>query len=342
MMMRLKTLAVALPLCLLFIKSNAQESLPKASPAPADNAVTEDKILLGKTLYFDPRLSLDGTVSCNSCHNVMSGGDDNRAGSVGIKGQIGGRGAPTVWNSGFLTVQFWDGRAASLEEQAKGPLINPIEMGMPNHEAVIARLKKIEGYQPLFDRAFGKGKNNLNIDNVAKAIATYERTLVTPSRFDRWIEGDKKAMTSIEIEGFETMKTVGCFACHMGVNFAGPALPMGTGFYQGFPVYPSQYDSKYELKKDLGRFEVTKDEGDKNRWRVPTLRNVALTAPYFHNGTVKTLDEAVRVMGKSQLNVELKEAQVKKIVAFLTALNGEFPKQEMPRLPGTSGFTLVD
>lgn len=342
MNLKLRIIMAVAPICLNYATAKGQEALPKASPAPVDNMVTEDKILLGKTLFFDPRLSLDGTVSCNSCHNVMNGGDDNRAGSVGIKGQIGGRGAPTVWNSGFLTAQFWDGRAASLEEQAKGPLTNPIEMGMPNHEAVVARLKKIEGYQPLFDRAFGKAKSNLNIDNVAKAIATYERTLVAPSRFDRWIEGDKKAMTPLEIEGFETMKTVGCFACHMGVNFAGPALPMGTGFYQGFPVYPSAYDAQYELKKDLGRFEVTKDEGDKNRWRVPTLRNVALTAPYFHNGKVKTLDEAVRVMGKSQLNIDLKEAQVKKIVAFLNALSSDFPKQEMPRLPGTSGFTLVD
>jgi cytochrome c peroxidase len=324
----------------------AQEQLPSQVPTPADNPTTEAKVLLGKTLYFDPRLSLDGTVSCNSCHNVMAAGEDGRPTSVGIKGQRGGRNAPTVWNSGFLTVQFWDGRAATLEDQAKGPLVNPIEMGMPNHQAVIERIKKIPGYQAMFDAAFGKSKNNINIDNVAKAIASFERTLVAPSRFDRWMAGDKKALSDIEVQGFETMKAVGCFSCHMGPNFAGPMLPLGTGFYQKLPANPTKaywekYDKKYELSKDLGRFEVTKDENDKNKFRVPTLRNVALTAPYFHNGKVTQLEEAVRIMAEAQLSTTLKDDQVKKIVAFLKALNGEFPKMEMPRLPGTETFSIV-
>lgn len=225
----------------------AQEQLPSQVPTPADNPTTEAKVLLGKTLYFDPRLSLDGTVSCNSCHNVMAAGEDGRPTSVGIKGQRGGRNAPTVWNSGFLTVQFWDGRAATLEDQAKGPLVNPIEMGMPNHQAVIERIKKIPGYQAMFDAAFGKSKNNINIDNVAKAIASFERTLVAPSRFDRWMAGDKKALSDIEVQGFETMKAVGCFSCHMGPNFAGPMLPLGTGFYQKLPANPTKaYWEKYE------------------------------------------------------------------------------------------------
>jgi len=338
----IKKTAIALGILSLYISAHAQEALPAKVPAPDSNPITEEKIVLGKTLYFDPRLSIDGTVSCNSCHNVMGSGDDSRPHSIGVKGQAGSRGAPTVWNSAFLTVQFWDGRAATLEEQAKGPLTNPIEMGMPNHQAVIDRLKKIPGYQELFDRAFGKKKNNINIENVAQAIATYERTLIARGRFDRWMEGDKTALTPIEIEGYETMKTVGCFSCHMGPNFAGPQLPLGTGFYQKFPVYPSSYDAKYELTKDLGRYEVTKDPNDKNRWRVPSLRNVALTAPYFHNGKVKTLDEAVLVMGKSQLNIDLKKDQVAKIVAFLKTLNGDFPKQELPRLPAYEGTSFFD
>lgn len=329
-------------LCLILFANylQAQEALPLQAPAPQDNPTTVDKVTLGKMLYFDPRLSVDGTVSCNSCHNVMASGDDNRAVSVGVRGQKGGRSAPTVWNSAFLTVQFWDGRAATLEDQAKGPLTNPVEMAMPSHEEVVARLKKISGYKPYFEKAFGK-KNPITIDNVAKAIASYERTLISPSRFDSWLKGDKKALSEIEIAGFETAKTVGCFSCHMGSNFAGPALPVGMGFYQQFPVYKSKFDSQYEFTKDLGRYDVTKQESDKNKWRVPSLRNVALTAPYFHNGKVQTLDEAIRVMGKSQLNLDLSKDQVTKIKAFLTSLNGQFPKQEMPQLPGLNGESVV-
>lgn len=321
----------------------AQEALPKQAPVPADNPLTEEKILLGKTLYFDPRLSKDGTISCNSCHNVMAGGDDNRAFSAGVGGKLGGRSSPTVWNSAFLSVQFWDGRENSLEDQAKGPLINPVEMAMDDHKLVVNRINKIPGYQVLFDRAFGK-KTKINIDHVAKAIASYERTLITPNaRFDKYIEGDKKALTATEVKGFEAMKTVGCFSCHMGANFAGPALPVGVGFFQKFPVYEgSVYDAKYKLTEDKGRHDVTKKEEDKNMWRVPTLRNIALTAPYFHNGSVKTLEEAVRVMAKTQLNKDLKDAEVKNIVAFLKTLTGEMPPQTAPVLPMTEGRVVVE
>ncbi len=320
----------------------AQEVLPKVAPAPEDNPTTTEKVILGKVLFFDPRLSIDGTISCNSCHNVMAGGDDNRPVSVGVGGKKGGRSAPTVWNSAFLTVQFWDGRAATLEEQAKGPLVNPVEMAMPNHKLVVERIKMIPDYKMLFEKAFGVGDDKINIDNTAKAIAAYERTLIVPARFDKWLSGDKKALLEIEEQGFETAKTVGCFSCHMGPNFSGPQLPLGTGFYQQFPVYKgSAYDKKYQFLKDKGRFDVTKQESDKNKWRVASLRNIALTAPYFHNGMVQTLDEAVRVMAKTQLNTELKPEQVTQIVAFLKSLNSEFPKMEMPRLPTTEGYTLV-
>lgn len=321
----------------------AQQSLPKEVPVPADNPQTEEKILLGKTLYFDPRLSKDGTISCNSCHNVMAGGEDNRAFSAGVGGKLGGRSSPTVWNSAFMSVQFWDGREKTLEDQAKGPLTNPVEMAMDNHKLVVDRVHKIPGYQLLFDRAFGK-KTKINIDHVAKAIASYERTLITPNaRFDKYIEGDKNILTSAEVKGFETMKSVGCFSCHMGPNFAGPQLPIGVGFYQKFPVYQgSVYDAKYKLTDDKGRFDVTQKEEDKNMWRVPTLRNIALTAPYLHNGSVKTLDEAVRVMAKTQLNKDLKDAEVKSIVAFLKTLTGEMPRQTAPVLPATEGRVVID
>lgn len=320
----------------------AMNALPAKVPVPADNPQTPAKIELGKALYFDPRLSHDGTISCNSCHNVMSDGADGRPVGVGIRGQRGGRGSPTVWNSAFNTVQFWDGRAASLEEQAKGPLTNPVEMGMKDHDAVVARLKLIPGYVQMFKKAFGP-KAEINIDNTAKAIASFERTLITPnSPFDKYKKGNKKALSASAIKGMKLVEEIGCTSCHVGDNFNGEGFKMGEGNYQPFPQIPgSKYDKQYDLLSDLGRYEVTKNPEDKNKWRVPTWRNVALTAPYFHNGKVATLDEAVRVMAKTQLDVDLKDDQVQDIVAFLNSLTGEFPKISMPRLPETPGTTLT-
>lgn len=317
--------------------------IPKKPPVPKDNPQTKEKIELGKMLFFDPRLSYNGTVSCNSCHNVMTDGADGRAVSVGVNGHKGGRGAPTVLNSAFLSVQFWDGRAKSLEEQAKGPLINPIEMGNKDHGQVVSRLKKIPGYVKKFAKVF-KGKEVLTIDNVAKAIASYERTLITPnSPFDRYLKGYKKGLSSKAKKGWETFQKVGCVTCHNGTNFAGPALPEGTGYFMKFPTYPNtKYDKKYKFTKDLGRYDQTKQEADKNMWRVPTLRNIALTAPYFHNGAVETLDEAVRVMAKTQLDKTLNVRQVSQIVDFLESLTGKMPKQNMPLLPPTLGKVVID
>lgn len=320
---------------------SAFEALPKKVPTPADNPTTAAKVELGKQLYFDPRLSIDGTVSCNSCHNVMSSGTDNRATSVGINGQRGGRSAPTVWNSAFLSVQFWDGRANSLEDQAKGPPLNPVEKGMPSAEAVVERLNAIPGYVEQFNKAFG-GKDAVSYDNMAKAIAAFERTLITRnSPFDQYLAGNKKALSAPAQRGMKLFEENGCGGCHSGPNFAGPLLPVGQGFYQKFPMMASSYDAKYKLTEDLGRYDVTKQESDKNVWRVPSLRNIALTAPYFHNGAVQTLDEAVRVMAKSQLGKELNDKDVADLVAFLETLTGEFPKIDMPRLPATAGSSLV-
>ncbi len=327
-----------------FATDGQWQALPLTAPAPVDNPTTEAKVELGKMLYFDTRFSSTGTVSCFSCHNVMEGGDDHRPTSIGVHGQVGGRNAPTVWNAAFNSAQFWDGRAATLEDQAKGPPTNPIEMGMKDLDATIGRIRLIPGYQPYFEAAFGKG-DVVTIDNAAKAIAAYERTLITPnSPYDRYVKGDKTAMTAQQVRGLETFAKVGCTACHSGPAFNGSAnLPMGQGFLMKFPTFPgSEYETQYKLNADPGRYTVTQKDEDKYLWRVQTLRNLTYTAPYFHNGSVKSLDEAVRVMGKTQLNKDLSETEVKDIVAFLGALDGEFPPQTMPRLPPTPGDLLTE
>ncbi len=301
-----------------------------------------DEVELGKMLYFDPRLSSDGTISCNSCHNVMNGGADNRQFAMGVRGQLGGRNSPTVFNAAFLSTQFWDGRAPSLKEQAKGPLINPVEMGNKNHDQVTARLKKIPGYIKAFSKVY-PGDNSLNIENLATAIASYEKTLVSiNSPFDKFLDGNKSALSELEQKGYEKFKTVGCTTCHDGVHFAGPELPEGTGFFMKFPTFikGNKFNKKYEFTKDKGRYEITKSKADTNMFRVPTLRNIALTAPYFHNGKVKTLSEAVRVMAKSQLNKDLSDDDINELVAFLNSLTGSVPKQTFPVLPPTAGFVV--
>lgn len=324
--------------------ASALEALPEQPPIPKDNPMTPEKVELGKQLFFDPRLSIDGTVSCNSCHNVMGSGTDNRPVSVGVGGQKGGRSAPTVWNSAFLTAQFWDGRAPTLEEQAKGPVLNPVEMGMHSEKVAVERIAAIPGYKEQFTKVFG-GDKPVTYDNIAKAIAAYERTLITPnSPYDRYVKGDKEVLSKDAKRGLTLVQNLGCTGCHSGPNFAGPtSLPIGEGFFQKFPVFPgSAYEAKYNLVEDTGRHEVTKQEQDKHLWRVPTWRNVALTAPYFHNGSVATLEEAVRVMAKTQLNKELKDDEVKDIVAFLNSLTGEFPQQTLPRLPVVAGASIIE
>jgi cytochrome c peroxidase len=319
------------------------QALPDVAPAPADNPTTPEKVELGRLLYMDPRFSSTGTVSCNSCHNVMLGGEDNRPVSMGVHGKTGGRSSPTVWNSGFSSAQFWDGRAATLEDQAKGPVTNPIEMGMSELEEAMSRVRDIPGYRPYFERAF-PGKDPMTVDNAAKAVAAYERTLITPdSPYDRYVKGDKQAMSEQQILGMNLFADTGCIACHSGPAFNGPAMAPGTGFFMKFPTFAdSDYVNKYQLMADTGRFSVTAAEADKHMWKVPTLRNIDLTAPYFHNGAVATLDEAVRVMAKVQLNKDLSDEQVTDIVAFLAALTGEFPEQPMPRLPATPGRSIVN
>ncbi|HEX9801808.1 MAG TPA: cytochrome-c peroxidase [Gammaproteobacteria bacterium] len=340
----LKPLALAVGLATvpaLALASSTWQALPEKAPAPKDNPTTEARVELGKILYFDPRLSSTGTVSCFSCHNVMEGGDDHRPTSMGVHGRTGGRNAPTVWNAAFQSSQFWDGRAATLEEQAKGPITNPVEMGMSGLDVAVERLRQIPGYRDHFIAAFGPNAE-ITEDNIAKAIAAYERTLITyNSPYDRYVRGDKKALDEAQQRGMKVFAETGCTSCHSGPNFNGPELAAGNPFLMKFPTFPgSKYDSQYKLTSDKGRFENTKQKEDMHMWRVPTLRNLTYTAPYFHNGSVKSLDEAVRVMAKTQLNKELDDSQVKDVVAFLNALTGEFPQQAMPHLPPTPGDML--
>lgn len=317
------------------------QALPSQPPIPDDNRMSPEKVELGKMLYFDPRMSSTGTVSCNSCHNLAEGGDDSRPTSFGVHGQLGGRSAPTVWNAAFLSAQFWDGRAPTLEEQAKGPPANPIEMGMQSTDAAAEQIRRIPGYRAYFDRAFGKD-SEISTDTIAKAIAAFERTLITPDApFDRFVEGDDGALTEQQQDGMRKFAATGCTACHSGANFAGPDLPTGTGFFQKFPTFAdSAYVERYDFMADAGRFEATGDASDRHLWRVPTLRNIEHTAPYFHNGSVTSLEEAVRVMASTQLDRDLEAQDVADIVAFLESLTGEFPELMLPRLPNGPGDLL--
>lgn len=317
------------------------EALPEVAPAPADNPTTDAKVALGKMLFMDPRFSSTGTVSCNSCHNVMEGGDDSRTFSMGVHGKTGGRNAPTVWNSAFHSVQFWDGRADLLEDQAKGPVTNPVEMGVTEIEQAMDKVRAIPGYKPYFDEAFGK--DSMTVVNAAKAVASFERTLITPnSPYDKYVKGDKKAMSAQQVRGMETFASTGCTSCHSGAAFNGPTMEFGQGFYAKFPTFSdNEFNKKYDLSADKGREEATGNKADAHMYRVTTLRNITDTAPYFHNGSVNDLSEAVRLMAKTQLNKDMSEQDVKDVVAFLAALTGAYPEITMPRLPATSGYSLV-
>lgn len=314
---------------------------------PKDNPQSAPKVDLGKQLYFDPRLSVTGAVSCNTCHNLMAGGDDGRAVSTGALGKAGTRSAPTLWNVAYETVYFWDGRAKSLEAAIKEHLLDQTVMAMPDAATLTKRLNSIPGYKREFDYVFG-GPSGVSLDNTAKALASYIRTLSTRgSAFDRYLQGDKDAVSASAEKGFQDFIATGCAACHFWVNMAGPvpglSFKMGEGFYELFPNWlGSKYDEQYHLTDDLGRYYFDKNPKHKHLFRVPTLRNVALTAPYFHNGSVKTLEEAIRVMAKTQFKRNLTDRQVKDIVAFLKTLSGEFPPQIMPRLPPAPGQSVLD
>lgn len=273
-----------------------------------------ERVALGRRLFEDKRLSADNTVACVSCHDYARGGADGRRFALGIGGAVGSINTPTVFNSGLSFVLFWDGRAANLEEQAAGPIHNPIEMGS-NWAEVLARLGQDETFVREFTLAYPDG---LTAANIADAVATFERSLVTVnSRFDRYLQGHREVLTELEVEGYRRFRELGCVSCHQG------AL-IGGNMYQKFGVLGDYFSGRPLNKSDLGRYNVTQREEDRHVFKVPSLRNVVLTAPYFHDGSAPTLDKAVRVMGRYQLGRELSDQDVQALVAFLGTLNGEW------------------
>jgi len=310
------------------------QALPAQTPSPAANPTTPAKVELGRMLFHDKRLSESATVSCASCHVLSEGGAGHKPTSTGVHGEAGGRNAPTVWNVGFLTSFYWDGRASSLEDQVRTQLINPIDMGMKDSAYVAARIRAIPGYLPYFERAFG-GSDSISEANIGRAIAAFERTLITPdSPYDRYVKGDKAALTDQQLRGMAEFRTSGCSRCHQGPAFDGPALTAGTVFTMKFPTnMRSPFVATYSLIDDLGRIEWTGKEADRNQWRVPSLRNLKYTAPYMHNGFVPTLADAVRVMGSTELSRTLTDPEVADLVSFLEALSGPLPAVPAPTLP---------
>ncbi len=291
-----------------------------------DNPITAEKVALGRQLYFEKRLSKNQDLSCNSCHLLSKYGVDGEPTSPGHKRQLGDRNSPTVFNAGNHIAQFWDGRAATLEEQAKGPVLNPVEMSMLNAGQVEKVISSIPGYAALFKKAFPGDTNPFTYDNIAKAIGAFERTLVTPSRFDAFLKGDEKALTEPEKKGLETFLATGCTACHMGEGLGG-AMYQKMGLVKVVPGL-----------KDEGRYKITKQDADKFFFKVPSLRNIEKTGPYLHDGSKKTLEETITFMGEYQLGRQLKKEEVDSIATFLKALTGDLPPAltaEPKMLPGS-------
>ena len=305
------------------IHAASQEPIQPISPAKITNPALVE---LGKKLYFDPRLSKSGFISCNSCHNLSMGGSDNLQTSIGDKWQQGPINAPTVLNSSLNVAQFWDGRAADLKAQAGGPIANPGEMAF-SHTLAIGILESIPAYQREFRQVFGKGK--IDIEQVTLAIAEFEKTLVTPnSRFDQWLLGKKDALSTEELAGYKLFKESGCVACHNG-----PAVG-GNSFQKMGIVEP--YKGSHSAE---GRAAVTGKDADRFNFKVPTLRNVEMTYPYFHDGAANTLAEAVDTMGRIQLGRKFTKDENGKIVLFLKTLTGDQPSFTLPILPPSSDAT---
>lgn len=305
--------------------------IPSVVPELRNNPVTHEKVELGKMLFFDPRLSSSEIISCNTCHNLATGGVDAGPTSVGHGWQKGPRRAPTVYNAVFNIAQFWDGRAEDLKAQAKGPVQASVEMNAtPQH--VIGTLASMPAYGELFRKAFPTEASPMSFDNFAKAIEAFEATLITPAaRFDQYLEGDAAALTAHEKTGLKLFIERGCSACHNGINIGGEGyFPFGVTEKPGADVLPAD---------DKGRFAVTKTADDQYVFRAAPLRNVALRAPYFHSGQVWSLKQAVGVMGAAQLGIALSDEEENAIVAFLKTLNGQLPRIDYPVLPVRTDVT---
>jgi cytochrome c peroxidase len=304
--------------------------LPKQF-ASAKNPLTPAKINLGRMLYYDTRLSKSHKFSCNSCHLLDKFGVDNKQFSDGHAGKKGDKNSPTVYNAAAHVAQFWDGRSPDVEDQARHPILNPVEMAAPSEGYIVKVLKSIPGYAKAFKAAYPKAKDPITYTNMAKAIGAFERKLVTPSRWDRFLKGDKKALTNAEKKGFMTFFNSGCITCHTGPLLGGH-MYQKLGLMKPWPGLG---------KADLGRFNVTKNAIFKNFFKVPSLRNVEKTAPYLHNGSVKSLHKVVEMMAWYQLGRKLTKTQVNEIVTFLKALTGTIPTNyiKVPKLPASSATT---
>ena len=306
----------------------------KVLPAVMDSAanpITDDKVDLGRMLYYDARLSKGQDVSCNTCHALTKYGVDDESESVstGHKGQKGTRNSPTVYNAAGHFVQFWDGRAATIEEQAGGPMLNPVEMAMPDAKHVVAVLKSMPEYVAAFGKAFPGEKDPVTYDNAGKAIGAFERKLVTAARWDKFLAGDQAALNDAEKAGLNKFLDTGCQMCHSGA-YMGGSMFQKLGAVQPWPQ-----------TADQGRFEVTKQDADKMVFKVPSLRNIEKTAPYYHDGSVKTLDDAVAKMAQYQLGKPLGKEDVDSVVTFLKTLTGELPAAyiKQPELPKSTPKT---
>ncbi len=325
-MFKLKTMSVAVAMMVAgsaWAATVRDEPIQPIQPAKVENPA---KVELGKKLWFEPRLSMSGIISCNTCHNLSRGGTDNLKTSIGHGWKAGPVNSPTVLNSSLAIAQFWDGRAANLKEQAGGPIQADVEMNMP-HTLALDVLQSIPGYVAEFKGVFGK--EQIDMDMVTSAIAAFEETLVTPnSRFDKWLKGDDKALDAKELAGYTLFKESGCVACHNG-----PAAG-GTSFQRMGLVEPYQSTSPAE-----GRSAVTGVDADRFNFKVPTLRNVELTYPYFHDGEAATLEQAVDIMGRLQLGRTYSDDEIGKIVAFLKTMTGDQPQLTMPILPPSSNAT---
>jgi cytochrome c peroxidase len=326
----MKTINIIITVCLLLSTSTLFASdaellirranrvfapLPAAMPGSEND--TPELIELGEKLFFEKRLSINDSQSCASCHRLKDGfaGVDNLATSPGARKEVGSRNSPTVLNSGWQDSQFWDGRAEDLVEQAKGPILNPIEMGMPDEKTVEKKIQSITEYQSAFVKAFPDDSPAISYQNIAEAIAAFERTLITPARFDDFMNGDTEALSEAEQRGLKTFMKLDCDSCHDGKLLGGETYePLGK-------------ENPYENQQDQGIYLITKDEDDRMFFKVAPLRNVALTAPYFHDGKIETLGEAVRTMAELQLDENLTKQQVNDLTSFLKALTDKNREQ---------------
>ena len=289
-------------------------ALPEVMVSQA-NPVTDAKVDLGRRLFFETKLSMGNDLSCNSCHHLDAYGADTGAVSIGHQGKKGGRNSPTVYNAAGHIAQFWDGRAADVEAQALGPILNPVEMAMPAAPVVMGRLKADAEYRRMFAAAFPGERDPMTYANLGRAIGAFERKLVTPSRWDRFLRGEDSALTNAEKAGFNTFVSTGCAGCHRGA-FVGGGMYMKAGLVRSWPD-----------TGDVGRMAVTHEAADRMLFKVPSLRNIERTGPYFHTGTVRSLDTAVVWMARYQLGRELEAQQVGQIVTWLRTLTGALPTQ---------------